>query len=107
MSDVARILSALSQGDPHAASQLLLGGAEIMIESPMIQELIAERTRQTLHWTILKLLENRFGPVPAEVSAAVRVVQDQTALETLFDHAASCPDLDSFRARTSVASPLG
>jgi hypothetical protein len=75
----------------------LLGGAQIMIESPMIQELIAERTRQTLHWTILELLETRFGPVPAEVSAAVRVVQDQTALEALFKHAASCPDLDSFR----------
>ena len=69
-----------------------------MIESPMIQELLEERTQQTTQRHILKILEMRFGPVPPEVSAAVRVVQDQATLESLFEEAFSCPDLAAFRA---------
>jgi hypothetical protein len=82
---------------PNAALLALLGGKKLMIESPMVQELLEERTQQTFHENILRVLEKRLGPVPAEVSAAVRVTVDKAALERLLDLAASCPDLITFR----------
>jgi hypothetical protein len=69
-----------------------------MIESPMIKELLAERTRQTMHHLILRVRQNRFGQLPDEVSAAVRLTIDEAALKTLFDLAIDCPDLGAFRA---------
>jgi hypothetical protein len=83
----------------QAAMLAILGGKKLMIESPMVQEILAENTQQTMHHSILRVLEKRLGPVPAEVSAAVRLTVDETALDALLDLAASCPDLDSFRAQ--------
>jgi hypothetical protein len=73
-----------------------------MIESPMIQELIAERTRQTTHRHILRYLTKRFGQVPEEVSAAVRLTTEEAALDTLLDLAIFCPDLAAFRAHLQL-----
>ena len=82
----------------HATLLAILGGKRLMIESPMLREILAENTQQTTHRHTLRLLEKRFGPVPAEVSAAVRLTVDEMALDALLDLAATCPDLDSFRA---------
>lgn len=68
-----------------------------MIESPLLDELFAERDVKTYRGLILKKLEGRFGPVPADVSAAVRVVTDSPRLEALLDAAYSSPTLDAFR----------
>jgi hypothetical protein len=83
---------------PNAPWLSIFGGKKLMIESPMVQELLAETAQQTMHRAILKFLETRFGPVPADVSAAVRLTVDEAALDTLLRLAAYCPDLDAFRA---------
>jgi hypothetical protein len=87
---------------PHAGLLSILGGKKIMIESPMVQELLAENTQQTAHRIILNVLEARFGPVPGEVSAALRRKVDETALDALAKLAGSCPDLDAFRAQLNL-----
>ena len=68
-----------------------------MIESPLIQELMAKNTAQTKHEDILQVLSRRFGPVPEKVAAAVRTIFDNSKLRELLDEAASCTDLEAFR----------
>jgi hypothetical protein len=87
---------------PHAGLLTILGGKQIMIESPLVQELVAEGRQQALHRAILDVLEARFGAVPADVSAAVRLKVDEAALHALVKLAASCPDLAAFRAQLSL-----
>jgi hypothetical protein len=70
-----------------------------MIESPLIQEMMAKNTAQTMHKDIVRVLARRFGSVPEEVAAAVRTIYDESKLEELVDEAASCSDLEGFRAR--------
>ena len=66
-----------------------------MIESPLIQELVAERA----HAMILDVLEVRFGTVPLDVAAAVQAIQDEQRLKELNKFAAGCGDLKTFRAQ--------
>jgi predicted transposase YdaD len=73
----------------------ILGGRRVMIESPLIQELVAEAR----HKDILKLLNKRFGEVPADLVNLVRSVVKERKLDLLFDLALDCPSLASFRDR--------
>jgi hypothetical protein len=66
-----------------------------MIESPLLQEILAA----PMHKTIVKILEARLGPVPQDIVSALQVVQDDTKLDDLIGFAATCPRLDAFRAR--------
>ena len=70
---------------------------EAMIESPLIQELVAERA----HKAILRFLAARFGSVPLEIAATVESVQDEAKIDDLIDWAARCPSLDEFRTHLS------
>jgi hypothetical protein len=72
----------------------LFGGRQIMIESPLIQELEAEWA----HESILLVLESRFGSVPEDVGTAVQRVQDASALRAMIVLAARCPDINAFRS---------
>lgn len=69
-----------------------------MIESPLIQELMAER----MHRAILRFLTGRFGAPPPEIAVAIQNIQDEQTLDDLVDLAARCPDLNTFRNRLSV-----
>jgi hypothetical protein len=64
-----------------------------MIESPLIKELLAQRS----HRDILVILDDRFGTIPEEVKAQLKAIQDDDRLHQLVRLAARCPDLDSFR----------
>ena len=64
-----------------------------MIESLLIQELVAER----MHKDILRVLNARLGPVPPEIDTALEGVQDEAKLDDLIDWAARCHSLDEFR----------
>lgn len=68
-----------------------------MIESPLIQELMADRTQTT----ILRFLTGRFGPVPPEIVTALQAVVDANRLDALAEWAGRCPDLEAFRAQLS------
>jgi hypothetical protein len=69
-----------------------------MIESPLIKELAAEFKLEALQ----KFLEARFGPLPAEVSTALKGIDDLTRLDQLIDWAGRCPDLATFQARLTA-----
>jgi hypothetical protein len=68
-----------------------------MIESPLIQEMMAQRDQQLLHYRTLDNLEGRFGTIPLEL-AVVRGISDERKLRGLHRLAAACPGLESFRA---------
>jgi hypothetical protein len=93
---VTQVLTRLRYNDPQVLS--LLGGSQIMIESPLIQELMAQR----MHKDILRVLAARFGPVPPEIVAALQAIVDETKLDALVEWAATCPDLEAFRTRLTA-----
>jgi hypothetical protein len=100
---VTRILARLRYNDPGLLDLLITRQA--MIESPELQEILEENTRETrretLQGSVLRALEARLGAVPAEISAQVRAVIDEQRLDALFLHAVRCPDLEAFRAALS------
>jgi hypothetical protein len=64
-----------------------------MIESPLLQRIIAERFQV---W-VLDVLKDRFGTVPRDVTRSLREVLDEKKLRQLNRLAAKCPDLEAFR----------
>lgn len=81
----------------------LLRRGDQMIESPVLQEWFAERDIKTRQTIVLESLEERFGPVPADVSAGIRVVTDPVRLNNFVRLAYTCASLDEFR--THLTSP--
>lgn len=74
-----------------------------MIESPVLEKWFRQRDVATRQTVILEALEARFGsPVPADVSAAVRVIQDEPRLKDLLPAAYSAASLNDFRSRLSL-----
>ncbi len=70
-----------------------------MIESPVLQELLTEREVETRHQDLLRFLRARFGTLPEDLEAAVKVIQQSPRLEELIEWSAQCPDLNAFRGR--------
>ena len=66
-----------------------------MIESPLIQELMAQKG----HKYVLASLRARFETVPPELKVALQTIVDEDKLEELAGWAAICPDLAAFQAR--------
>ena len=73
-----------------------------MIESPILTEWLMEQDIKTRQAVILELLEARFRSVPADVSAAIRVVQDFDRLRQLTTDAYTSNSLDAFRSALST-----
>jgi predicted transposase YdaD len=94
---VTQVMAILQYNDPQLMT--ILGGSQVMIESPLIQEMMAKTAVERLHKDILKVLNARFKPVPSEVTAAIKTIHEETKLDDLMDTALSCPDLEGFRAR--------
>jgi hypothetical protein len=94
---VTQVLAHLRYNNRQLLS--IFGGSRAMIESPLVQELIAETKQRTTQQHILDNLEARFGPVPSEIAVKVRAITDEKKLSDFHRHAATCPDLESFRAR--------
>lgn len=89
---VTPVMGRLRYNDPHLLS--LLGGRRVMIESPLILELMAEQKQQD----IVEILEARFGTAPPEVVLAIQAIKDVPRLKELIRLASQCPDLEAFRA---------
>jgi len=90
---VAQVLAGLRYNDPGLL--FLLGGREAMIESPVLQEIVAETKAESL----LTVLRARFELVPSDVSRAIRALRDLGELDRLLDAAARCENLQAFRDR--------
>jgi hypothetical protein len=95
---VTQVLARLRYNDQGLLA--LLGGRRPMLESPLIQELWAERTQQLL----MRIIEARFGPLPPEVVTAVQAITANDRLEELAIQAARCPDLAAFREQLTIES---
>lgn len=93
---VTQVLTRLRYNDTSLLS--ILGGKKFMIESPLIQELLAEQQ----HSNILVVLASRFDPVPVDIEKAVNAIQDQSKLRELLVWASRCSDLEAFRVRLTA-----
>jgi hypothetical protein len=78
----------------------LFGGRRAMIESPVIQEIIADSKREAAREYILKVLETRFGPSANALEAEVSAVEP-AKLDNLLTVAVTCRSLASFRKKLS------
>jgi hypothetical protein len=68
-----------------------------MIESPLIQEILADVRRED----ILTVLTSRFGIAVHEIEADLKTVEDAERLNELIKLSASCRSLKSFRKQLS------
>jgi len=99
---VVQVLARLRYNDPAVFD--ILGGKQIMIESPLIDELVseaeakakAEAEAETSHKLIIEVLRTRFDAIPTELESRIRSVLDQDALMQMTRSAAACPDLGTF-----------
>jgi hypothetical protein len=89
---VTQFLLGLRYNDPNLLT--ILGGKNVMIESPVLQGYLAERS----HKGILLLLEKRFGTVPPHLAAKLRAIVDEQRLLDLNVQAGTCPSLEAFQA---------
>lgn len=77
--------------------EAMFRGAKTMIESPILQKWLREGEVKTLHKAILDELEVRFGSVPDDLSATIRLVQDPDRLTTAHKVSHTCDSIDTFR----------
>jgi hypothetical protein len=96
---VSQVLVQLRYNDPELLK--ILGGKRVMIESPLIKEIVAENTQKARQEDILEVLQARFGEVPKDVAERLRSIRAQKKLKALVKHAAQCPDLEAFWRRLS------
>ena len=78
-----------------------------MIESPVLQELKEEWTREaalkTERRVIVDFLVDRFGAESEEFASQLENIADDARLKELIKLAARCPDLQSFRKELAVS----
>jgi hypothetical protein len=94
---VSQVLAKLRYNDPGLLN--ILGGRKVMIESPLIEELVQERLAEQRQGDIGTILKDRFGSVPADLAHQLKTITDQERLAALFAWALRCPDLEAFRVR--------
>jgi hypothetical protein len=95
---VTQLLAGLRYNDPNLFQ--LFGGRQAMIESPVLQELRAEWTRETTCKDVARFLAARFGVDTESLGAELENIDDGL-LGNLVELAATCPDLESFRKQLS------
>jgi hypothetical protein len=95
---VTQVLAGLRYNDPNLFQ--LFGGRQAMIESPVLQELKAEWTRETTCNAIARVLAARFRVDAKSLEAELKSVDDDH-LGNLVELAATCPNLESFRMQLS------
>ena len=90
---VTQVFTRVRYKDPNLLS--ILGGKAVMIESPLIREIVGERGQKY----ILSALPTRFGAVPPEVESEVKSILDETVLDAAHKLAVSCSNLEQFGAQ--------
>ncbi len=101
---VTQVLTELRFPDPQLLA--LLGGRQIMIDSPLIRDLVTENTQHTMHEGIRLVLVGRFDTVSDALVARIKSVRRKPELDALIQYAGMCPDLAAFEARLPVERPL-
>jgi hypothetical protein len=93
---VTQVMTRLRYNDPNLLA--LFGGIQTMIESPLIQEIVANSN----HKLISKVLQSRLGEVPRDILQDLKCVLDYDKLENLATVAATCADWDAFRQELHI-----
>jgi hypothetical protein len=75
----------------------ILGGKNVMLEVPFLDEIVMEKARETAQRYIVAFLEARFGDVPRDLVDEIEAIDDEKQLRGLVRSAGSCPDLEAFR----------
>jgi hypothetical protein len=88
---VAQVLTGLRFPDLDLIA--LFGGKKSMIESPLLQKMLAER----IHDLIFDSLKARFGTIPRDVARHLRAIIDDKKLRELNQVANNCPSMEAFR----------
>ncbi len=83
----------------------ILGGSRIMIESPLIQEIVAESERKGQIKAIVRFLTTRFESPNETIRAGLAQVKDPEKLDRLLDAAASCTSLEAFEKALTKELP--
>ena len=104
---VSQIFTGLRYNDPKLIQ--VLGARTAMIESPILQELKEEWTREASDkasrraklQAITKVLVARFGAEAEELSAELAAIDEEARLDALIENAATCSDLDAYRIAVS------
>ena len=103
---VAQVFAGLRYNDP--ALLAIFGGRQAMIESPILQELKAEWSREAILETmvngILAVLQVRFGPLPEGFVGTLGAITDVQRLDELHRLAVICPDLATFHTDLQTSS---
>jgi hypothetical protein len=90
---VSQVLTRLRFPQPELLA--FFGGRQVMIESPLIQEILNEQQQAN----ILRVLRARFGQAADAVLAAVQQRTNPEQLDQLLDFAVLCPSLEAFQER--------
>jgi hypothetical protein len=88
---ISQIFARLCYPDPDLLA--ILGGKQVMIESPLIKELLAEKAQDC----ILLVLKGKFNEVPLEVEKRLRRISNQKRLDNLIQEAGRCSSLKAFQ----------
>lgn len=100
---VTQVLTKLRFPDPQLLT--LFGGKQVMIDSPLIREIVTENTQQTMHEAIQLVLAGRFGAVTDALGARIKSVRRKGELDALVQFAGTCRDLAAFESRLPVERP--
>jgi hypothetical protein len=90
---VTQIMTILRYNDTRLLQ--LLGGGKMILDSPLIQDLLNQRS----HRDIVESLNARFGSTPIDVVEQLKTIQDEDRLLELVRAAAVCSDVNAFRER--------
>jgi hypothetical protein len=92
---VTQVLAGLRYNDRKLFQ--ILGGRKAMIESPVLQELKEEWTREAAIEYLMTFLVARFGAKAGELENSLKAIDDASRLKELIKHAATARSLNSFR----------
>jgi hypothetical protein len=111
---VTQILAGLAFPDKRFLD--LFGGAQAMIESPVLDEVkeilrkqyeaegVAKGAVRATRQAVLTALEARFGSLAADRVASLSGITDEAKLKELHRLAITCPDLDTFVSALSAGT---
>jgi hypothetical protein len=77
----------------------LLGGNRVMIESPLIKEIVEKADRQRQRKAIETVVRARLGSLPDSARASLEGVTEEATLDVLLEAASLCLTLEAFLER--------
>jgi hypothetical protein len=91
---VAQVFAKLHYDKPEWLD--ILGGRKMLIETPLIQEIVREERRNERVQAVIDVLEGRFNAVPPAITAGLGQVKETERLTRLTRQAGVCASLQTF-----------